>query len=225
MSISTVNSYTTTTTTTSDSATEDANRTSIDSDEFLLLMVQQLQYQDPTDPADTGEYLSQLASYSSTETLTEISDQLSSLTDSVSSFMNTQGLGYLNQTVEAVGNTTSLQDGEANWSYTLDSDAESVTVSIYDADGNLVYSEDGETSEGSHSFTWDGVTSDGEQLEDGGQYTIVVDATDSDGNEVSGSTTVIAEVTAVDSSGDDVVLGIGDAAVLLENVLAVASTG
>lgn len=220
MSISTLNSYTSTTST-STTTSEDASRTSIDSDEFLILMVEQLQNQNPTDPTDTSEYINQMVAYASYETQSDISDQLSSLTETLASYMNSNGLGYLGQTVEAIGNTTSLQDGEAEWSYTLDSEAESVTITILDEDGNTVYSETGETSEGSHSFTWDGVTSDGEQMEDGGQYTIQVDAVDSDGNEVSGYTTVIAEVTGIDTSGDDTVLGTGDSAVLLDNVLAV----
>ncbi|PVB61949.1 FlgD immunoglobulin-like domain containing protein [Labrenzia sp. 011] len=223
MTISTVNSYTASTSATSTTSTDDA-RTSIDSDEFLLLMVQQLQNQDPTDPADTSEYISQMIDYASYETQAEMSDQLTTLTDTLSNYMSSQGLGYLGQTVEAVGNTTSLQDGEAQWSYTLESEAENVTISILDEDGNTVYSETGETSEGAHSFAWDGSTSDGTQLEDGGQYTIEVAAADADGNEVSGYTTVVAEVTAVDTTSDEAVLGIGDASVLLDNVLAVLAT-
>ncbi|MCV0424222.1 MAG: flagellar biosynthesis protein FlgD [Roseibium sp.] len=223
MTISTVNSYSDITSTTT-STTENDDRTSIDSDEFLMLMVEQLQNQNPTDPTDTSEYISQMVDYASFETDVEISEQLTSITDILSSFMSSQGLGYLGQTVEALGNTTSLQDGEAEWSYTLDSDAESVNISILDEDGNTVYSAVGETGSGSHSFTWDGVNSDGEQLPDGGQYTIQVEALDGEGNDVSGYTTVIAEVTAVDATGDDAVLGIGESSVLLDNVLAVLAT-
>ncbi|WP_153772310.1 FlgD immunoglobulin-like domain containing protein [Labrenzia sp. CE80] len=226
MTISTVNYYSdlTSTTSTSTTSTEsDDDRTSIDGDEFLSLMVEQLQNQNPTDPTDTSEFISQMVDYASYETQSEISDQLSSITDTLASLMNSQGLGYLGQTVEAVGNTTSIQDGEAEWSYTLESEAESVTVNVLDEDGNTVYSETGETDEGSHSFTWDGVTSSGEQLEDGGLYTIEVEAQDADGNDVSGYTTVIAEVTAVDTTSDEAVLGIGDSSVLLDDVLAVVA--
>ncbi|MEP4338200.1 MAG: flagellar hook capping FlgD N-terminal domain-containing protein, partial [Roseobacter sp.] len=187
MTISTVNYYsdvTSTTSTSTTSTTSDDDRTSIDSDEFLTLMVEQLQNQNPTDPTDTSEYISQMVDYASYETQSEISEQLSSITDTLASLMNSQGLGYLGQTVEAVGNTTSLQDGEAEWSYTLESEAESVTVNIVDEDGNTVFSETGETDAGSHSITWDGVTSDGEQLEDGGLYTIEVEALDEDGNDI-----------------------------------------
>ncbi|MES0885270.1 flagellar hook assembly protein FlgD [Roseibium sp. SCP14] len=222
MTISTVNSYSDVSSTSSTTTSNDA-RTTIDSDEFLMLMVEQLQNQDPTNPTDTNEYVSQMVDYASFETQTQISDQLNSITDVLSSYMNSQGLGYLGQTVEAVGNTTSLQDGQAQWSYTLDSEAESVSINILDEDGNTVYSAEGETGAGSHSFAWDGVTSDGEQLEDGGQYTIQVEALDGEGNEISGYTTVIAEVTAVDASGDEAVLGIGDSSVLLDNVLAVVA--
>ncbi|KZM50500.1 FlgD immunoglobulin-like domain containing protein [Labrenzia sp. OB1] len=223
MTISTVNSYTAPASATSTTSADDA-RTSIDGDEFLLLMVQQLQNQDPTNPADTNEYISQMIDSASYETQSDISSQITSLTDTISNYMSSQGLGYLGQTVEAIGNTTSLQDGEAQWSYTLESEAENVTISILDEDGNTVYSETGETSEGAHSFAWDGVTSDGEQLQDGGQYTIQVAATDADGDDVSGHTTVVAQVTAVDTTSDEAVLGIGDASVLLDNVLAVLAT-
>ncbi len=223
MTISTVNSYAVTSSTTSTTSTDD-ERTTVDSDEFLLLMVEQLQNQDPTNPTDTSEYIGQMVDYASYQTQADISEQLTTITDTLSGFMSSQGLGYLGQTVEAVGNTTSLQDGEAQWSYSLDSDAESVTVSILDEDGNTVHSTSGETEAGSHSFEWDGLTSEGDQLADGGQYTIQVEAVDDEGNDVSGYTTVIAEVSAVDSSGDEAVLGIGDASVLLENVLAVRAT-
>jgi flagellar basal-body rod modification protein FlgD len=41
-------------------------------DAFLRLLVTQLQHQDPTQPRDEGEFLSQLAQFSSLEKLSEI---------------------------------------------------------------------------------------------------------------------------------------------------------
>lgn len=222
MSISTVNSYvdttTSTTTTSSSSSTSDLGLTSSD---FLSLMVEQLQNQNPTDPTDTDAYLDKLVSFASYDTQSEISDQLSTIVDSISGTLSSSGLGYVGQTVEATGNTTSLSDGEAQWSYTLDSEATSVTVNILDESGDVVYSESGETSSGKHYFTWDGTTSDGTQLADGGTYTISVEATDEDGDDVDGETTVIGTVSGVDLTDDDPVLMIGSASVLIDNVQSV----
>lgn len=48
-------------------------------DAFLKLLVTQLQHQDPTKPQADGEFLSQLATFSSLEKLTEISAQVQAL--------------------------------------------------------------------------------------------------------------------------------------------------
>lgn len=218
MSISTINAYYDATDT---AATTSSTASSIDSTEFLMLMVEQLQNQDPTEPADTSQYISQMVDYANFETSSEVSDQIADINTTLAGLMNAQGMGYIGQTVEATGNTTSLQDGAAEWAYTLDSEAENVTVNIYNEDGALVYSQDGETDAGAHSFTWDGVTTGGEQLEDGGQYTIEVEAMDAAGEEISGYTTIVGKVTAVDTSGDAAVLGVGDASILMSNILAV----
>ncbi len=48
-------------------------------DAFLKLLVTQLQHQDPTQPKEDGEFLQQLATFSSLEKLTEISASLNTL--------------------------------------------------------------------------------------------------------------------------------------------------
>ena len=51
----------------------------IGQDAFLKLLVAQLQNQDPTKPQDNGEFIAQLATFSSLEKLTEISTKLDAL--------------------------------------------------------------------------------------------------------------------------------------------------
>ena len=48
-------------------------------DAFLKLLVTQLQHQDPTKPMADGEFITQLATFSSLEKLTQIADSTSSL--------------------------------------------------------------------------------------------------------------------------------------------------
>lgn len=51
--------------TTSSYATTTAKKSSLDTDAFLRLMVEQLQNQNPLDPADSNQLLSQMVSYAS----------------------------------------------------------------------------------------------------------------------------------------------------------------
>jgi flagellar basal-body rod modification protein FlgD len=51
----------------------------IGQDAFLKLLVAQLQNQDPTKPQDNGEFIAQLATFSSLEKLTEISTKLDAI--------------------------------------------------------------------------------------------------------------------------------------------------
>lgn len=186
-------------------------------------MLEQLQSQNPLDPTDTDTYLDRMVSYASYDTQNSISEQLGTLVDSVDSMISGSGLGYLGTTVEAYGNTTSLQDGSATWGYSLESDAESTTITITDSDGNTVWTGDGETDSGSHTFTWDGTTTDGTQLADGGSYTISVNATDADGDAIDGTTTVTGLVTGIDSSSGETVLQIGGAEIQVDNILSIQS--
>lgn len=60
-------------------ATQATGTKSLGQDAFLKLLVAQLQNQDPTKPQDNGEFIAQLATFSSLEKLTEISTKLDAL--------------------------------------------------------------------------------------------------------------------------------------------------
>lgn len=54
----------------------------VDKYTFLKLFMAQLQYQDPTSPQDTSEFLSQLAQYSTLEQLTSMNSEIEQLRQS-----------------------------------------------------------------------------------------------------------------------------------------------
>ena len=63
-------------------AASSTDRQTLGKDVFLQLLITQLQHQDPTSPQDEGEFVAQLAQFSTLEKLTEISsgiDQLRAL--------------------------------------------------------------------------------------------------------------------------------------------------
>ena len=54
-------------------------RTSPDKEMFLQLLVAQLRYQDPMNPADSSEFLSQSAQFTALEKMQDVADQTSAL--------------------------------------------------------------------------------------------------------------------------------------------------
>ena len=52
-------------------------------DAFLQLLVTQLQHQDPTQPQDDGQFIAQLAQFSSLEQLTNIDSTLKGMADAM----------------------------------------------------------------------------------------------------------------------------------------------
>lgn len=71
-----------------------SSSSSLDKDAFLQLLVTQMRYQDPLEPTDNTEYMSQLAQFSQLEAINNMS----------STFSTTQALGLVGQYV--ILNTT-----------------------------------------------------------------------------------------------------------------------
>ena len=205
-------------------ASTSSSSSTLDTNAFLGLLVAELQNQNPLDPTDTSSFMGQMMSYASYNQQVSMNEQLTSLATSMNSLLSSNAIGFVGHTVEAYGDTTSMQNGQASWGYSLNAAASNVTITVKDADGNSVYSTKGDTSSGSHSFTWDGTTSSGSKLTDG-TYSIEVSATDSSGASVYGYTTVSGVVTGVDStSGTNMLtLGDGDAEVAFDDVIKVTA--
>ena len=64
-------------------------------DAFLLLLVTQMQNQDPLDPQDNGEYLAQLAQFSALEQMTNVAESLSDLQEVVNNIDTSVLVGQL----------------------------------------------------------------------------------------------------------------------------------
>ncbi|MEM7247711.1 MAG: flagellar hook capping FlgD N-terminal domain-containing protein [Acidobacteriota bacterium] len=77
-----------------------------DEDVFLQLLVTQLANQDPLNPADGTEYVSQLATFSSLEQLTDISDGVENLVGQLGSL---DDLGSLDEQLAPLGELAGLR--------------------------------------------------------------------------------------------------------------------
>jgi flagellar basal-body rod modification protein FlgD len=201
-------------------ATTSSGLTSTD---FMSLLVSELQNQNPLDPTDSTDFINQLTSYANFDQQQTLNTNLNALATSFNSLLTLNSANYIGHSVTAKADSATLQNGAIGFGYSLDSAAASVTLTVSDASGNAVWTGSGGTDAGSNSFAWDGKSSDGTQLPDGGTYSLTVSATDSSGNAISGYTSVSGTVTGVDSSSGSTMLLIGKTPVAASSIIGVTS--
>ncbi len=188
-----------------------SNKTlSADMDTFLTLLTAQLQYQDPLDPMDTAEYTNQLVQYSSVEQAIQTNTKLDNLLNLSIYNLGVQAATYVGKTVQVLGDMMPVDGGVGKATYTLSKNVQECTISVKDADGNVVYSTSGNKSAGAHDFIWDGKNSAGEQLPDGAYQVVVSTNVPSGETAASVTTTVFGRVTGVASDDSGIYLGLGD---------------
>ena len=154
-------------------------------DDFLHLLVTQLQNQDPLNPTDHTEFTAQLAQFSSLEQLHNVNDNLTQLQNFQASTNNTQAVSMLGKEITAKGNYLQLTDGKASGcDFSLSRDAALVTVNIYDSTGRFVSAfENKNLPAGRHTLEWDGKDNDNIPVKDG-HYTFAIQATDANDQKI-----------------------------------------
>lgn len=116
-------------------AVDTKDRTNVSQDEFLNLLVHQLQNQDPLNPMDNQEFAVQLAQFSSLGQLTEINQKL-----------GTEGSGSASSLASYLGNEVQFSDNQvrvangkgSNLLMDVPAGTESIRVDLLDEQGQVV---------------------------------------------------------------------------------------
>jgi flagellar basal-body rod modification protein FlgD len=189
-------------------------------DNFLTLLTTQLQNQDPLSPMESTEFTNQLVQFASVEQQIAQNQSLEELLAIQRSNQAVSAVGFLGTVVEAFGDSMMLENGSAEFSYTLLPDTDSTKISIIDSSGGLVRTFDGEKDVGKHNFVWDGLDGQGLPAPDG-VYQIRVAARNGDGDLLDSATSVFGNVSAIAAEDGVVVLKFGEVSVPIANVVAV----
>lgn len=190
------------------SASQDAKKLANEFDDFLVLLTTQLQNQDPLDPMDSGEFTQQLVAFTGVEQQIQTNQNLELLAN-LSRLQNlASSASYLGNDALAFRDLGDHDGTGIKWQYQNTLPTDTLTLEVRDTDGNLVYSEVGETDIGFHEFNWDGLTADGE-VAASGEYKLEVVATNEDGEEITPFVFVQETITAVDTSGFEPLFTIG----------------
>lgn len=166
--------------------------------DFLNLLVAQLQNQDPLSPMDSTAFTSQLAEFSSLEQLSNVNENLEYLQMYQASINNAQAVSFIGKNIDALGSSIKLESGEnEEIHFELSQDSSSVFINIYDETGSLVkYIENGPLGEGKQSVEWDGTDNGGNPLPEG-IYKFEVMAVNANGDKVQTATYISDRVTGV----------------------------
>jgi flagellar basal-body rod modification protein FlgD len=193
-------------------------------DQFLKLLVAQLQNQDPMNPMQGDQMAAQLAQFSSLEQLQQIN---TTLTNQSASFGGVLGgiqagaaMGTIGKTITAIGNDVQVGGASAQSSVNVDlaGAGASATVTIYNAAGAEVGKTTiGALKGGSNTIDIGAAT---KNLPNGA-YTYAVDVKDSAGNAVAVQTYTTGKVDGVSSSAQGITLTIGGIVVPYANVVSV----
>lgn len=186
-------------------------------DAFLKLLTTQLQNQSPLDPLNTNEFTQQLVQFASVEQQLKQNATLQSLLVASQAAAASTVASFLGMTIRADGATAPLAGGKATWSVEVPRAASTATMTIRNAEGDVVATRTQTLKAGQNTFTWDGKTTAGAAAPEG-DYTLSVVATDVAGQTMKVSTQIEGTVTGADLSGDMPVLLIGTVRVDLGTV-------
>jgi flagellar basal-body rod modification protein FlgD len=156
-------------------------RNQLGQNEFLELMLAQVRSQDPFQPMENGEFIAQLAQFSTVTGISEMNSSLSGLTSSLYSNQALQAASLVGHEVLYANNTLKLEEsGTVKGAYELPASAGNVTMNIFDASGNLVRKVQlGPQSAGQHDFEWDGVNNEGTRAA-AGEYRVSIEYSSGD---------------------------------------------
>jgi flagellar basal-body rod modification protein FlgD len=180
-----------------------AGGTTLGGTDFLTLMLAQLKNQDPTSPVDSNTFLSQLASLSEVQGITQLNTQFTAMSNSLVSGQALQASSLLGHQALVSSPTATLAANGATvtGAVNVPQTSSSVTLSISNSSGVLVQQINlGAQSAGMANFTWNGKQGDGSQAP-AGQYTLTA--------EVAGVGSGTAVGTYVNGTVQSVTMGAG----------------
>jgi flagellar basal-body rod modification protein FlgD len=180
------------------SALGNAAQSSLGKDDFLKLLMAQIQHQDPMSPMADHEFVAQLATFSGLEQQMVANERLGELQMAQLSAGNAQLASFIGQEVVARGDKITLDGGTPDpISVQLEGPAVDVEVSVRDSSGNIVATvHSGSRPAGAGKIAWPGTDSDGNALPPG-EYTISVTAKNDKGAPVGVAPLVTGVVTGL----------------------------
>lgn len=159
-----------------------SNPAELGQEDFLELMVAQLENQDPTSPMDNFEFLSQIAQFGTVEGIQSLQSGFAELSAVLYSNQTLQAASLVGRSVVTESNLGTL-GAESPLEATLDfpGDATGAVLYVQDMAGRLVHTRPlGAVEAGELTVSWDGTGENGERLPPG-EYRVSAEVLNAEG--------------------------------------------
>jgi flagellar basal-body rod modification protein FlgD len=176
--------------TTSSSSVAEATTTSnqnpngvLGKDDFLKLLLVELQYQDPTEPMDSEKILSQTSQLATLESAENTNKALANLAASLGNSQQFSTIAAIGKTADLGSDAIAYEKGSSStFEVYFPNDIRQGSIEISDNTGKVVKTLDvGTNSSGVYKFTWDGTDASG-NFADSGIFHVNANYSDPNGN-------------------------------------------
>ena len=154
----------------------------LDKDDFMMLLLTELQYQDPTEPTDTATILTQTSQLATLESAENTNAALQELAATLANGDQFSTIAAIGKTADLGSNGIVYDEGEvSSFEVYFPQDVSSGVIEILDNNGAIVSTLNIEPNPaGVYQFDWDGTLSTGDAAE-AGLYYITSSYTNPDG--------------------------------------------
>ena len=142
---------------------DEAKKNELGQDEFLSLLVAQMRNQNPLDPQDNAQFLTQMAQFGTVDGVQKLQQSFSTLSNVLQSNQALQASALVGRSVLINADSGTLDaGGSIKGAVELPNSVADLKVSVYNAQGELVQQIPmGTHQAGMVEFNWSGATKDG----------------------------------------------------------------
>ncbi|MCM0605706.1 MAG: flagellar hook assembly protein FlgD [Xanthomonadaceae bacterium] len=185
----------------------------LDKDDFMMIMINQMKYQDPTKPFDAEKMATEMAQITSMEQMQNMNKTLEKMTANQNPSQRLEMTSLIGKTVILDRNRFPHTEGSnSSVSFTLPEASDVTRVTLINAEsGEPVFTRDlGMQEAGAVGFTWDGMRNNGIPSKSG-NYVVRVDAATAQGKVIPTKMQGEARIIGVSFDGGEPSFLVGDA--------------
>ena len=151
-----------------------ASSQTLGQEEFIKLLIAQVQNQDPFEPMENGEFIGQMAQFSSVDGIKKMSASIEEMSQSFQHGQSLQAAALVGRQVVAPTSAAILADGKPVMGQVdLPGSTSSLIIEVKDSKGSVVQRLDlGNQASGRVAFSWDGKDDQGVMQPDGNYYVV-----------------------------------------------------
>jgi flagellar basal-body rod modification protein FlgD len=175
--------------------------------QFLQLLLTQVQNQDPTDPTNTDQFTTELVQFTGVQEQVNANTTLTSLMQLEQGSQVLQASGLAGHLATVHANQIALQNsqGEVNFQGTA---GQTIAIAIVNAAGQPIYDTTLSATSGQNNWVWNGQDNSGNTVPDGAYY-VAVQSQTANGGGAAVPYTITGEITGTSSNNGTTQLQLG----------------